>query len=105
MTFQVVLRREGYVVLEATNASDAMEQIRDSEPDLLITELRLARMSGEELIRMIRADDAYNSLRIIALGSEAVRRDANAAGADDFQATPLAPEQLVRAVTALIGRA
>ena len=105
VTFQVVLKREGFVVLEATNASETLEQIRESVPDLLITEMRLPRTSGTKLIRMIRGEESHRNLRILAIGNESARRDATAAGADGFQATPVAPEQLVKAVTGLIGRA
>ena len=105
VTYQVVLRREGYVVLEATNTSEALEQIKESVPDLLITQTLLPRLDGVKLIRLIRSDQGYQPLRILALGAESAKRDATAAGADDFQETPVAPEQLVRAVTSLIGRA
>ena len=104
VTFQVVLRREGFVVLEASNASDALEQVRESAPDLLITEMRLPRTSGAKLIRTVRGD-AHVDLLILALGNESTRRDAEAAGADAFQVTPALPEQLVKVVTNLIGRA
>ena len=104
MTFQVVLRREGFVVLEASNASDALEQVRDSSPDLLITEMGLPQASGAKLIRTIRGDSDH-PLLILALGDESARREAEAAGADSFQVTPTTPEQLVKAVTTLIGRA
>ena len=105
VTYQVVLRREGYVVLEATNTSEALEQIKESVPDLLITQTLLPRLDGVKLIRLIRSDQGDQPLRILALGAESAKRDATAAGADDFQETPVAPEQLVRAVTSLIGRA
>ena len=104
VTFQVVLRREGYVVLEATNAADALEQIREAEPELVITGMRAPEGSGEKLIRTLRSEPA-NGLSILALGPDTIREEAVDAGADAFQAEPLTAEQLIRAVTSLIGRA
>ncbi|MGQ0815204.1 MAG: response regulator [Gemmatimonadota bacterium] len=105
VTLQVVLKREGYVVLEATDASSALEQIRESVPDLVITEMRLPRASGGELIRTIRSDSSYPRLRVLAVGDESARADAEAAGADGFQIVPATPKNLIKAVVNLIGRA
>ena len=105
VTLQVVLKREGYTVLEATDGSAALEHIREGVPDLVITEMRLPRTSGAELIRTIRNDKSYPRLRVIAIGDEATRQDAEAAGADEFCLEPVSPQQLTKAVVALIGRA
>lgn len=105
VTLQVVLKREGYGIIEAADAQEALEQIRDSVPDLVITEMRLPRGAGVELIRTIRSDRSYPRVRIIALGEESNRADADAAGADIFQVESGTPEQMVRLVASLIGRA
>lgn len=105
VTFQVVLKREGYTVLEAPDAHGALEQIRERVPDLVITAMRLPRISGAELIRTIRNDKSYPRLRVIAIGETTTRADAEAAGADRFCAVPLTPQQLTKAVVELIGRA
>lgn len=105
VTFQVVLKREGYTVLEAPDASGALEQIRERVPDLVITAMRLPRISGAELIRTIRNDKSYPRLRVIAIGDATTQEDAEAAGADRFCVVPLTPQQLAKAVLGLIGRA
>jgi CheY-like chemotaxis protein len=105
VTLQVVLRREGYAIVEAADAMEAHEQIRHSVPDLIITEMRLPRVSGGELVRTVRSDRSYPRVRVLALGDEATRAEAEGAGVDVFQATPVSPDQLVRLVTSLIGRA
>lgn len=102
---QVVLKREGYTVLEASDAKTAHEYIREQVPDLVITQMRLSRGSGAELIRTIRSDKSYPRLGIIAIGEEAVRDEALSAGADVFCNVPVRPVQLARRVQALIGRA
>jgi CheY-like chemotaxis protein len=102
---QVVLKREGYAVIEAADATDALELIREAVPDLIITEMRLPRVSGCELIRTIRNDSSYPRPRVLAVGDPASRFEADAAGADAFQVSPLTAVQIVKQVTSLIGRA
>jgi CheY-like chemotaxis protein len=79
VTFQVILKREGYAVIEAADANGALEQIRESVPELVITEMRLPRASGGELIRTIRGDKSYGYVRIIAVGEENLKEEAKAA--------------------------
>lgn len=106
VTFQVVLKREGYGVLEASSAAEALEQLGEVEPDLLITDIRLPRKSGLELIRTIRSQDRYKSVRILALSSKpGGTAVAIPAGVEGYQPEPVTPEQLVRLVTRIIGRA
>jgi len=102
---QVVLKREGYAIIEAADATEALEQIREAVPDLIITEMRLPRVAGSELIRTIRNDQSYPRVRVLAIGDESNQAEAEAAGADVFQATPVKPTPLIRRVTSLIGRA
>lgn len=105
VTLQVVLKREGYAVIEAQDANAALEQIRESVPDLLVVEMRLPRISGGELIRTIRADRSYGYLKIIATGDESFREEATAAGADAFEIQPVRRGPLIAQVRKLIGRA
>lgn len=105
VTFQVVLKREGYTVLEAPDVQTAHEYIREQVPDLVITQMRLRRGAGAELIRTIRSDKSYPRLGIIAIGEEAARAEALSAGADVFCKVPVRPAQLARQVQGLIGRA
>ncbi|MGQ0562859.1 MAG: response regulator [Gemmatimonadota bacterium] len=105
VTWQVVLKREGYAIVEAVDAAGALEVIRDSVPDLVITEMRLPRNSGGDLIRTIRGDTSFPRLRVLALGDEAARAEALAAGADAYATVPVPPKQLVKLVASLIGRA
>jgi CheY-like chemotaxis protein len=105
VTLQVVLKREGYAIIEAADATEALEQIRHGVPDLIITEMRLPRVAGGELIRTIRSDRSYPRVRVLAIGDKVSRSEAEAAGADIFQPNPVTPEQMVRLVTSMIGRA
>jgi DNA-binding NtrC family response regulator len=50
-----VLKKEGYSVEGVSSAAAALEKLRDHAPDLLITDIRMERMDGMELLREVRA--------------------------------------------------
>jgi DNA-binding NtrC family response regulator len=50
-----VLKKEGYSVEGVSSAAAALEKLRDHTPDLLITDIRMERMDGMELMREVRA--------------------------------------------------
>jgi CheY-like chemotaxis protein len=46
----------GYLVLEATNALQALDQLRSTTPDLMILDIKLPEMTGWDLLTQITAD-------------------------------------------------
>ncbi|MBI5149045.1 response regulator [Candidatus Pacearchaeota archaeon] len=66
---EVHLKRRGYEVRCAYNGRDALREIEKQIPDLIITDLRMPIMSGEELVKNIKAnpDQRINEIPIIML--------------------------------------
>lgn len=60
-----VLSYYGHAVDTASDGADALARIRESMPDLVITDLLMPNMDGEELCRQLRADPATIALPII----------------------------------------
>ena len=74
-----------HVAGEAASAEDALEQLQDGRPELLVVDLNLPGMSGIDLIMRVR--DAYPGVRCIVVSAYAEaerRRAAFEAGALDF---------------------
>ncbi len=105
VTLQVILKAEGYVVMDARTASSALELIREDPPELVITEMKLPRSSGGDFIRLIRSDADTAGVCVLAIGDAGSADDAARAGADMFHTAPITPAQLVKLVNQLIGRA
>jgi two-component system alkaline phosphatase synthesis response regulator PhoP len=63
----VVLERAGYVVIEAAHGNAALEQVRSSQPGLVITDRMMPVMDGAELIERLRADEGTAGIPIVLL--------------------------------------
>jgi two-component system, OmpR family, phosphate regulon response regulator PhoB len=99
------LEAEGHRVRVAGDGEDALTQINDEKPDLVVLDWMLPGMSGIELCRMVRTKPETNTLPIIMLtarSEEAERVRGLATGADDYMVKPFSvPELLARIKTIL----
>src|SRR5579872_968130 len=102
------LEREGFQVAAATDGATGLVQVRKSPPDMLLLDLMLPKLSGLEICRDIRRDQALNRLPILMLtarGEEADRVVGLEMGADDYVTKPFSPRELLARVKALLRRA
>jgi two-component system phosphate regulon response regulator PhoB len=101
------LEREGFQVAAATDGATGLAQIRKTPPDILLLDLMLPKLSGLEICREIRRDQALNRLPILMLtarGEEADRVVGLEMGADDYVTKPFSPRELGARVKALLRR-
>jgi two-component system phosphate regulon response regulator PhoB len=102
------LEREGFQVTAATDGTSGLTQVRKSPPDILLLDLMLPKLSGLEICKEIRRNQALNRLPILMLtarGEEADRVVGLEMGADDYVTKPFSPRELVARVKALLRRA
>lgn len=95
---RIVLNAQGYEVLEATNADEALEILRTDTPDLILMDIGLPGMSGDELTRQIKAAPQWANLPIIALTAHAMKGEREQfldAGCDDYISKPIDTHVLV----------
>jgi CheY-like chemotaxis protein len=100
---KVLLRAEGYEVVTAGDAEQALFILESQAPQLILLDLQLPRMDGLELTRRLKADPRYRDIAIIALTAYAMKGDdqkALAAGCDDYMAKPIDTAALARMVDA-----
>jgi DNA-binding NarL/FixJ family response regulator len=95
-----LLKQHGLtVVAEASTAEEALRQIKDKKPHLVVTDIVMPDVSGIQLTEKVMSD--YTETGVIVLSSlqhENVVLEAIAAGAADFIAKPIKPTQLIEAV-------
>jgi DNA-binding response OmpR family regulator len=99
------LEREGYVVYSATDGRDAIELSIIRGPSLIILDLVLPDMSGDDVLREIRRRSQVPVLMLSGNAGTDQRVQGLAIGADDYLTKPYSPRELVARVKALLRRA
>jgi len=100
------LRFEQYDVITATDGETAYALHQNEQPDLIVLDLMLPRMSGLELCRKLRTEDVQVPvLMLTARGQEADRVRGLDLGGDDYVTKPFSVPELMARVRALLRRA
>ena len=99
------LTRAGFTVIIATDGAQGVTMAASEQPDLILMDLTLPNIDGEEATRRIKADPATRSIPVIALTANAMpgddREKALAAGCDDFDTKPVELPRLLGKIRAL----
>ena len=99
------LSMKGYDVASATNGEEALAQVRDWDPDLILLDVVMPVLNGYDVCRRIREDPKMAMLPIImvtALDPEEERVKGLEAGADDFLSKPVNQAELEARVKSLL---
>jgi DNA-binding response OmpR family regulator len=100
------LRRESYEVLTAADGESARRLIEERNPDLVILDLMLPKLSGYEICRKMRSEgNSTPILMLTARGEEGDRVLGLDLGADDYVSKPFSLRELLARVRALLRRA
>ncbi|HRZ28365.1 MAG TPA: PAS domain S-box protein [Spirochaetota bacterium] len=92
-----ILGNAGLGVVPAGNGREALELLNERRFDLVLMDLQMPEMDGFETVRVIRSDDRYLNLPIIAMTAHALSGDRERcleAGMNDYTAKPIDPEAL-----------
>jgi CheY-like chemotaxis protein len=101
------LEMADHVVVTAGNGREALECARATPPDLILMDIGMPEMDGNEATRQLKADAATKAIPIIALtahASQADRQTVLAAGADDYESKPVDFDRLFAKIDAFLLR-
>ena len=102
---RTVLSIAGYAVEVAPDGLRALAAAAARRPDLVVLDWMMPRMTGIEVCRALRRDEAYADTRILMLTARSSEEDlitARHAGADDYMLKPFAPRELRRRAAELL---
>ncbi|RDU37771.1 DNA-binding response regulator [Neobacillus piezotolerans] len=102
---EAYLEREGYAIAKADNGVDALKMARSENPDLIILDLMLPDISGEEVCRLVRKESEVPILMLTAKSGEDDKINGIVMGADDYVTKPFSPREVVVRVQAILRRA
>jgi chemosensory pili system protein ChpA (sensor histidine kinase/response regulator) len=104
---QRLLEREGYQVLLAKDGVDALEQLQQARPDLMLVDIEMPRMDGFDLTRHVRGNEATQAIPIVMVTSRTADKHRNYAlglGVNAYFGKPFQEPILLSAIAGLLGK-
>lgn len=102
---RMYLEQEGYRVVIATDGAQALAQIKQEPPAVLVLDLMLPQVDGWEVCRRVRAVSNLPIIMLTARDDDVDKIVGLELGADDYMTKPFNPRELVARVRALLRRA
>ncbi len=99
------LKKTGYDVVVGIDGREAMDLAHQAVPDLMILDVYLPVMNGDEVARILKQEEAMKHIPIILISAtmESLPARAKESMADSYLIKPFTPEQLLSEVKRLIG--
>jgi CheY-like chemotaxis protein len=100
-----LLEYEGYPVLRAQDAMEALDFLKHAKPGLILMDVQMPGMDGLMLTRRLKADPAYQHIPIIVLTAFAMKGDedkAREAGCDGYITKPIDSRKLPGQVSEIL---
>ncbi len=101
---KMYLEKEDFIVVEAENGEEALETALNEEFDVILLDLMLPGMDGEEVCQELRKTKATPVIMLTAKGEEANRVQGFEIGADDYIVKPFSPREVILRIKALLRR-
>ena len=106
LSLQFLMKQAGFEVRVARDGEEALNAVADAPPDLVLLDVMMPKRDGYEVCQMIRANPAWQDIRIIMLtakGREIEREKGIALGADDYITKPFSTREVVDRVKQVLG--
>ncbi|MCU0512558.1 MAG: response regulator [Anaerolineae bacterium] len=97
----------GHKITQAANGEQAVELAQKVLPDLVMTDVRMPRMTGYEACRMLKSLEATRHIPVVILsakGQDEEIETGREAGAIDYILKPFAPDELTRRVGDILAK-
>lgn len=101
-----LLKSAGQSVLEAADGEEGLAAAKKDHPDLIVTDLRMPNMSGQEMIDAIRADKTITNIPVVILTNDETSSSVNQAlqaGVSFYLAKNLDPQSLTEQILQAAG--
>lgn len=104
LVIEMMLKTQGFVVMQATSGQEAIERVREKLPDVILLDVMMPGMDGFEVCRRLKSSDETRLIPIIIVTALKEREDrikGIEAGCDDFISKPIDRLELLARVRAL----
>ena len=103
--FNDLLERD-YAILKAANGIDAIELARAHHPDLILLDIQLPEVSGLEVVKWLKDDDALQDIPVVAITAFAMKGDEERireAGCEAYLSKPISVAKFLATVRGFLG--
>ena len=98
------LEADGFAVAEAADGEEAVRQVRQGAPDLVLLDVMLPGIDGLEALRQVRAFSDVYVIVVTARAEEVDKLVGLGVGADDYVTKPFSPREVAARVKAVLRR-
>lgn len=105
-TLRMFLELEGYEVATAMDGEDALNMVHLLSPDLVVLDMMLPIMNGDELVSIVKNDEKLKDIPVILITAFAQKRNEEMmsnAGVDFYMKKPFELDQLNNKIKELLG--
>ena len=102
---EMVLRAKNYTLLKATDGEEALDMAMREQPDLIIMDIQLPKMSGLEVTRKLRETPAFSHTPIIGVTAYAMKGDEEKvieSGCDAYLPKPINTRELPEVIAKML---
>jgi len=106
--FNDLLEAHGYITLKTADGIEAIELARTHHPDLILMDIQLPEVSGLEVTKWIKEDDALKAIPVIAVTAFAMKGDEERireGGCEAYLSKPISVSKFLETVRAYAGAA
>ncbi len=104
----LILELDGHEVIQARDGQEAVEKAHAEQPDLILMDVRMPRMTGYEACETLKADPATQHIPVVFLSAKGQAGEVEAgyrAGAVAYLIKPFDAEELLSQVKAILAHA
>ena len=101
------LQAEGYTTRQGKNGLDGLAQLKQAQPDLILSDINMPQMDGLEFLKTVRKNPSWTAIPFVFLTSHGTSEDIQRGrelGVEDYLTKPIEPEDLVRIINARLYR-
>ncbi len=102
---EFLLEKNGYEVRVADNGAEALEQLDAFQPDLVLLDVMVPKLSGYEVCQRMRAEPKWRNIKIVMLSAKGREVEVNkgmSLGADLYVTKPFSSAELVATLHRLL---
>ncbi len=98
------LKASGYKVVTGINGAEALEQVQNHQPDIVVLDILMPKMDGLEALKQLRTFSNVPVIILTAKGEDSDKIKGLSLGADDYLAKPFNPDELLARIQAVLRR-